>query len=108
EPLVTYRAHLGAVHSVAISHSKRRCYSAGVDASIFVWAMPSTERDMLASFDPKCVIGHMVGHTDVIWDVQLDERSGLLASASSDGTVKLWDTERTNQPLRSSLTLDGI
>lgn len=42
----------------------------------------------------------------MIWDLKLDERTNLLASASSDGTVKLWDTSRTKQPLRASLTLD--
>lgn len=58
EPLATYRAHLGAVHSVAISPSNGRCYSAGMDASIFVWPIPDRNWDSSSSFGKwgGCVI----------------------------------------------------
>src|SRR5262249_8185018 len=45
------------------------------------------------------------------WDICLHphryQDSWLLASASSDGTVKIWNTEDTKSPLRTSLTYDG-
>jgi striatin 1/3/4 len=36
----------------------------------------------------------LLGHTDAIWDFKLlPDTAPFLASASADGTVKLWNTE---------------
>lgn len=38
-----------------------------------------------------CWVTSNQGHTKGIWDLALDDEEGLLASASEDQTVKLWD-----------------
>lgn len=57
------------------------------------------------------LLGTFVGHTDGIWDMALlplrfrDE--ALLATASADGTVKVWSTDELGSPLKLSWTYDG-
>lgn len=52
-----------------------------------------------------------VGHTDAIWDISLspeNHQTNLLASASADGTIKIWDTQSNTNLLKSSWTFDGV
>lgn len=62
--------------------------------------------------DPSLNITSYVGHTDAIWDFKLfpiaRNNTCLLASASADGTVKLWDTQTSGQLLKSTLTYNGV
>lgn len=48
-----------------------------------------------------------MGHSDAVWDIQLSPE-GLLASASADGTVKIWNTESSGDLLKSSWGYDGV
>ena len=65
-----------------------------------------------SGIDPSLSMATYVGHTDAIWDFKLfpiaRDNSCILASASADGTVKLWDTQTSGQLLKSSLTFDGV
>ncbi|KAG0182211.1 hypothetical protein DFQ29_005266 [Apophysomyces sp. BC1021] len=89
DPDVTYRGHTNVVTSVAVSAEQNRVYSA----------------------DPSLNMATYVGHTDAIWDFKLfpisREDSCLLASASADGTVKLWDTQTSGNLLKSSWNYNG-
>ncbi|KAL1930162.1 hypothetical protein VTP01DRAFT_1316 [Rhizomucor pusillus] len=53
-----------------------------------------------------------VGHTDAVWDFKLFPVSSgdscFLASASADGTVKIWDTQASGQLLKSTLNYNGV
>ncbi|ORY74665.1 WD40 repeat-like protein, partial [Neocallimastix californiae] len=39
-------------------------------------------------------LGDLEGHTSRIWDISTNQSGTLLASASTDGTTKLWDLEK--------------
>ena len=58
--------------------------------------------------DPSLNLATYVGHTDAIWDFKLSPFNNLLASASADGTIKIWNTQTTGSLLKSTLTFDGI
>ncbi|CAG8650195.1 23757_t:CDS:10 [Dentiscutata erythropus] len=75
EPTITYRSHTAAVNSVVIASEQYKCYSASMDSTIRVWDLPPPKRDTYGPF---------------------------LASASADGTVKIWNTETEGSPLKSS------
>ncbi|CAG8539929.1 77_t:CDS:10 [Ambispora leptoticha] len=111
EASITYRGHLGAVNAVVMESEQRRCYSASMDATIRVWSLPSPKREIYAPVDPSLNLNTYIGHTDVIWDIKLfpirNRNTRLLASASADGTVKIWDTETDGSPLKTSWNYYG-
>ncbi|KAG2220234.1 hypothetical protein INT45_008775 [Circinella minor] len=109
DPVITYRGHNHIVTQVAISAEQNRVYSSSLDSTIRVWRLPSEGHSL---YSPVGNMATYVGHTDAIWDFKLfpiaDNNSCILASASADGTVKLWDTQTSGQLLKSSLTFDGV
>lgn len=107
DPSITFRGHTNVVTSVAISAKQNRVYSASLDSTIRVWSLPSDDSGPFSPVDPSLNIATYIGHTDAIWDFRLSN-DNLLASASADGTVKIWDTESTGNLLKTSLTFDGI
>ncbi|GES90761.1 striatin isoform X1 [Rhizophagus clarus] len=112
EPCITYRGHTAAVNSVVMASEQKRCYSASMDATIRVWNLPSSKRDPYGPFDPSLNLTTYIGHTDAIWDLRLfpmrSQNTQLLASASADGKVKIWDTEAGGSPLKCSWGYYGI
>jgi striatin 1/3/4 len=126
DPSITFRGHTNVVTSVMISDSQNRVYSASLDSTIRVWKMPSEDcgqfspvgnelkkkaKDVIDTdsiLDPSLNLATYVGHTDAIWDFKLSPFNNLLASASADGTIKIWNTQTTGSLLKSTLTFDGI
>ncbi|KAJ8662327.1 hypothetical protein O0I10_002021 [Lichtheimia ornata] len=112
DPTITYRGHSNVVTSVAISAEQNRVYSASLDTTIRVWRLPPDGHGLFSPVDPSLNITSYVGHTDAIWDFKLfpiaRNNTCLLASASADGTVKLWDTQTSGQLLKSTLTYNGV
>ncbi|KAI8380528.1 WD40-repeat-containing domain protein [Choanephora cucurbitarum] len=110
DPSITFRGHTNIVTSVAISSTQNRVYSASLDSTIRVWQLPTEDKSIFSPTDPSLSIATYVGHTDAIWDFRLSphEQHDLLASASADGTVKIWDTQSNTSLLKSSWTYDGI
>ncbi|CAG8675377.1 4901_t:CDS:10 [Acaulospora morrowiae] len=106
EPLMTYRGHTAAVNSVVLGSEQRRCYSASMDSTIRVWNLPPPKREIYGPVDLSLNLNSYIGHTDAIWDLRLfpinSQNTRLLASASADGTVKVWDTEAEGSPLKCS------
>ncbi|PWZ03691.1 WD40 repeat-like protein, partial [Testicularia cyperi] len=94
QPLVTFRGHSAGVTSIAVSPSKRCFYSGSLDSSIRVWQLPDKNTSVYPPFEKTMQIGTLVGHTQAVWDLALlpnrSDDEGLLASASADGTVKIW------------------
>ncbi|KAL6069765.1 Striatin-4 [Balamuthia mandrillaris] len=94
EPAVTLRGHTAAVYSVLLASEYERCFSAGADCTVRVWELPNpNEQDPYAErgkgiiYDVACY----PGHKDAIWSIALHSSRPILASASADATVKLWD-----------------
>ncbi|RHZ49156.1 hypothetical protein Glove_529g47 [Diversispora epigaea] len=111
EPLMTYRGHSAAVNSVVLGTEQHRCYSASADSTVRVWNLPSSKRETYGPVDPSLNLTTYIGHTDAIWDLRLFpirfQNTQLLASASADGAVKIWDTETEGSPLKSTLYYYG-
>jgi striatin 1/3/4 len=107
DPIYTYRGHIGPVLSVDISESV--CYTGGLDSTVRSWRIPSKNIELYSKYDPTIKQHTFEGHTDAVWCVKshpLREQYHLLASASSDGTIKLWDTK--NYGLKSTLDYNGL
>lgn len=110
DPAMTLRGHSGAVTSLALSSGKRRLYSGSVDSSIVVWKLLDCGQvEPYPPYDKHLELARLVGHTQAIWDLCLlpskNDEEGLLASASADGTVKIWDTEDTPDHVGGKLRL---
>jgi WD40 repeat protein/serine/threonine protein kinase len=76
----TLTGHEGPVNAVAFSPDGMQLASAGQDKRVIIWDTQTGER--LQTFE-----GHNGSVEDVIWSAE-----GLLASASADGTLIVWDT----------------
>ncbi|ORZ11245.1 WD40-repeat-containing domain protein [Absidia repens] len=98
----TFRGHSNIVTSVAISGEQNRVYSASLDSTIRVWRLPSEQHGTFSPVDPSLYITTFIGHTDAIWDFKLSSNSSILASASADGKVKVWDTQGNGELLKQS------
>ena len=66
-------------------------YSASLDSSIRVWALPSPSHTTYAPYDELSSRGELVGHTDAVWDLALVRDESTLVSCGAEGTVKVWD-----------------
>jgi len=107
DPAYTYRGHMGPVLSVDIADDI--CYTGGLDSTIRSWKVPPKNLELYSKYDPTIRQHVFEGHTDAVWCVKahpLKDQYHLLASASSDGTVKLWDTE--SYDLKSTLDYNGL
>lgn len=106
QPLVTFRGHSAAVTCLAVSPNKRRFYSGSLDSSIRVWQLPDRSVEAYPPFEKSMELGCLVGHSQAVWDVAiLPDRSddeGRLASASADGTVKIWSVRATSSTTEDS------
>lgn len=121
EPAVTYRGHTGPVTSLCLTSTSatNRIYSSSLDSTILGWQMPPRDRDTYAPFDSNLNVTRLEGHTDGVWDVCLIATAGpsnshnglssgadvnkeILASASADGTVKIWDVSPQRDDLRAA------
>lgn len=116
EPIYTFRRHTSPVLCVAMNPSGEQCYSGGLDSIISVWNIPSVDVDSYDSYgktidpiesissfshhlDSNVLCKVLEGHTDAVW--QLVVSGQKLLSCSSDGSVRLWDSNLT-QPLQST------
>ncbi|KIR67115.1 nuclear mRNA splicing protein [Cryptococcus bacillisporus CA1873] len=102
EPIITLRGHTAAITSVTISNALSIIFSASLDSTIRLWQLPLHNHDPYATYDPSVAIQTLEGHTESVWDICLlppreislpgkEAIEGRLVSASSDGSVKLWE-----------------
>lgn len=91
EPQLTLRGHSAAITRLIHSASKQLLYSASLDSSIRVWALPSPSHTTYAPYDETCARGELIGHTDAVWDLALVRDESTLISCGSEGIVKVWD-----------------
>lgn len=88
---MTLRGHSAAITRLIHSASKQLLYSASLDSSIRVWALPSPSHTTYAPYDETCARGELIGHTDAVWDLALVRDESALISCGSEGAIKVWD-----------------
>jgi len=97
EPVYTFRGHSSRVVSMTLSNNL--IYSGAQNGELFIWSVPAnvSSIDPYDAYDTSLSAGVLAGHNDSIWSLlTLEGNSGapLLCSASSDATIKIWDTNR--------------
>ncbi|RXW24871.1 hypothetical protein EST38_g949 [Candolleomyces aberdarensis] len=91
EPQLTLRGHSAAITRLIHSPTKGLLYSASLDLTIRVWALPTSAHTTYAPYDETRSRGELVGHSDAIWDLALVQDEGTLISCGAEGAVKVWD-----------------
>ncbi|EIW85359.1 WD40 repeat-like protein [Coniophora puteana RWD-64-598 SS2] len=91
EPQLTLRGHSAAITRLVHSPSKQLLYSASLDSSIRIWALPSPSHTTYAPYDETSHRGELVGHTDAVWDLALVRDESTLISCGAEGMVRVWD-----------------
>lgn len=108
EPVYTFRGHSSRVVSMTLSNNL--IYSGAQNGELFIWSVPAnvSSIDPYDAYDTSLSAGVLAGHNDSIWSLlTLEGNSGapLLCSASSDATIKIWDTNR--QQCINTISWDG-
>ncbi|HEX6508024.1 MAG TPA: AAA family ATPase [Chloroflexota bacterium] len=97
--LSTVQAHEGSVDGLVLSPDARLLISGGEDGQIKLWDITTPRGSPRPPAGYPVLGGEPLGtprmtiqaHTGVIWHIALSRDGHLLASASQDGTVKLWE-----------------
>lgn len=110
EPQLTLRGHSAAITRLVHAPSKGLLYSASLDSSIRVWALPTTSHTTYAPYDDTRARGELIGHTDAVWDLSLVRDESTLISCGAEGAVKVWDVSGPSGggSLKLSWMYDGL
>ncbi|VDL71137.1 unnamed protein product [Nippostrongylus brasiliensis] len=103
EPVYTFRGHIGPVLCMDLSPTGDHLFTGGNDGVICCWNVPSTTGDPYEAYDPKVLSERLRGHKDAIWSIAYHSSDNRLVSASSDGTVRLWEPGNFGEPLLRSI-----
>lgn len=91
KPQLTLRGHSAPITTLVHSPAKRLLYSASLDSSIRIWALPPPSHTTYAPYDSSRIRGELIGHTDAVWGLALIRDETLLISCGAEGAVKVWD-----------------
>ncbi len=108
EPQITLRGHSAPITRLVIAGTKNLLFSASLDSTICVWAIPSAEQPVYGPFDASRLHATLVGHTDAVWDLALLRDDTILVSGGADGAVKVWDLSSSSAQLKLSWGYDGV
>lgn len=110
EPQLTLRGHSAPITRLVHAPSKHLLYSASMDSSIRVWALPPASHTTYAPYDATRARGELIGHTDAVWDLALVRDESTLISCGAEGSVKVWDVSGPSGggSLRLSWSYDGL
>lgn len=88
-PVATIGGHTDIIHTLAFSQDSAVLATAGYDRVIHLWELPrKTGPDSQVIAKPKLTLKD---HSDAVYAVSFHPDGKLLASASADRTVKVWD-----------------
>ncbi|WP_082780278.1 WD40 repeat domain-containing protein [Rufibacter sp. DG15C] len=80
--LVKRLSQPSGVTAVTINRTPYYVASAGYDAKIRLWALPT-----------GTLAKELVGHNGTVWSIDFSPNGKVLASSGEDGTIKVWDVE---------------
>uniref|UniRef100_A0A6Q2ZJ15 Striatin N-terminal domain-containing protein n=1 Tax=Esox lucius TaxID=8010 RepID=A0A6Q2ZJ15_ESOLU len=92
EPIYTFRAHSGAVLSLAMGVDGDSCFSGGLDGTVRCWKIPDLNVDPYDNYESSV----LSGHDDSVWGLTYSASHHRLASCSADGTVRIWDPQNSS------------
>jgi WD40 repeat protein/transcriptional regulator with XRE-family HTH domain len=99
-PLATLLGHKGGVTAVDYSDDGRYIATASFDTTVMIWKIDDVLRSSEdAQAEPVQVLK---GHAGIVWDAAFSPDGGTIASASFDGTAKIWDWEQGEAQLTLS------
>jgi WD40 repeat protein len=97
-PVATIAGHADIIYTIAFSPDSGTLATAGYDRVIRLWTIPAKfAADSIQITRPRLTLKD---HSDTIYSVAFHPDGALLASASADRTVKIWDAS-TGQRLHT-------
>lgn len=98
----THRSHSANVKCVRfLGLDGSRLISGSSDTTLSI--TPTSTTTSLSSHDGSPSIpkgpSRLLGHRSRVWDLDCQQESGRIASASGDGTVRIWETEEEGRCL---------
>jgi WD40 repeat protein len=96
ESIATLNEHPAQVWAVTFSHNDRILATAGESGEVILYHFDQGTEDIFRMFVPirrksELKTNILRGHTDTIWALAFSPDDTLLASSSSDCTIRLWD-----------------
>ncbi|MEO0770517.1 MAG: WD40 repeat domain-containing protein, partial [Cyanobacteria bacterium J06649_4] len=93
---ILLKGHRDCVRSLCFSPKGDFLASASDDETVRLWSMSSTVLNAPKAESEDTVgrlLPPLVGHEGVVWDVDFDSSGSRLVSASTDGTVRVWELD---------------